>query len=349
MLIELSDACIGCIRCEQACPQEIDIHSIIAHATENKVSREISKIRAGRGAIQDIEIREVGGPIVLGEIPGIVALVGCANYPNGGKELADIAIEFANRRYIVCTSGCSAMTIGMYKNEEGKSPYEIFPGNFEAGGLVNVGSCVANAHIAGAAIKIASIFARRELRGNYEEIADYVHNRVGAVGLAWGAMSQKAAAIAAGFWRLGIPVVVGPHGTKYRRMLLGRSDREEDWYVHDARTGDKVFVGPVPEHLFVAAETKEEAMVLIAKLCMRPNDTAKGRAIKLTHYIDLHRRFFGSIPKDTHLFVRTASDIPITMKEEIQRILTEKAWKESVIPDPTLLPRMVRSGRVSKP
>ena len=349
MIIDLSDACIGCIRCEQACPQKIDIHSIITHATEERVGREISKIRAGRGAIQDIEIREVGGPIVLGEIPGIVALVGCANYPNGGKELADIAMEFANRRYIVCTSGCSAMTIGMYRNEEGKSPYEIFPGNFEAGGLVNVGSCVANAHIAGAAIKIASIFARRDLRANYEEIADYVHNRVGAVGLAWGAMSQKAAAIAAGFWRLGIPVVVGPHGTKYRRMLLGRSDREEDWYVHDARTGEKVYVGPVPEHLFVAAETKEEAMVLIAKLCMRPNDTAKGRAIKLTHYIDLHRRLFGSIPEDTHLFVRTASDIPITMKEEIQQILSEKGWKESLIPDPTLLPRMVRRGRVSKP
>ena len=36
----------------------------------------------------------------------------------------------------------------------------------------------------GAAIKIASIFAKRKLRGNYEEIADYILNRVGAVGVA---------------------------------------------------------------------------------------------------------------------------------------------------------------------
>ena len=74
-------------------------------------------------------------------------------------------------------------------------------------------------------------FRQARFRGNYEEIADYVYNRVGAVGIAWGAMSQKAAAIAMGFNRLGIPVIVGPHGTKYRRMLLGRADREEDWYT----------------------------------------------------------------------------------------------------------------------
>jgi len=210
---------------------------------------------------------------------------------------------------------------------------------------VNVGSCVANAHIAGAAVKIASIFAKRNLRANYEEIADYVYNRVGAVGVAWGAMSQKAAAIAAGFWRLGIPVIVGPQGSKYRRMLLGRADRPEDWYVYDARTGEKVQVGPVPEHLFCAAETREEAMVLTAKLCMRPNDTTRGRALKLTHYMDLHRRHYGMPPADLHLFVRTPADIPITMKDEVQKILAEKGWRESTIPDPTLLPRMIRAGK----
>ena len=341
-LNELYDDCIGCARCEHACPENLPIHSFIVKAAEKKMKEETFKVRAGRGAIQDIEIRNVGGPIVLGEIPGIVAFVGCANYPKGGREIAEMAMEFAKRRYIVVTSGCAAMSAGMYKNEEGKTPYEMFPGDFDAGGLLNVGSCVSNPHIAGAAIKIASIFARRNLRANYEEIADYVLNRVGAVGVAWGAMSQKAASIASGFWRLGVPVVVGPHGLKYRRMLLGRADREEDWYVYDARTGKKVYVGPTPEHLFYAAETKEEAMVMIAKLCMRPNDTTKGRSIKLTHYIDLSRRLYGTMPDDIHLFVRTLADIPITMRDEIMQILKEKGWKENVIPDPTLLPRLIR-------
>jgi acetyl-CoA decarbonylase/synthase complex subunit alpha len=321
------------------------VHSLIVTAAEKRTREETFCIRSGRGAIQDIEIRKVGGPIVLGEIPGIVAFVGCANFPKGSREVAEMCMEFAKRRYIVCTSGCAAMSAGMYRNEEGKTAYELYSGAFEAGGIVNVGSCVSNAHISGAAIKIASIFARRPLRGNYEEIADYVYNRVGAVGVAWGAMSQKAASIAAGFWRLGIPVVVGPHGTKYRRMLLGRSDKEQDWYVYDTRTGEKVYGGPVPEHLFFAAETKEEAMVMIAKLTMRPNDTSKGRAIKLTHYIDLHRRLIGGMPPDMHLLVRKKADIPLTMKEDIEKILSEMKWTERQIPDPTLLPRMIRKHK----
>ncbi len=344
-LASLYDVCVGCGRCENACQNDLPLHSYIVKAGEKKLKEEKFKIRSGRGAIQDVEIRNVGSPIVLGEIPGVLAVVGCSNYPHGGKEVVDICQEFANRRYIVVTSGCAAMTAAMYNNEEGKSLYELYPGSFEAGGIVNVGSCVSNAHIAGAAIKIANIFAKRNLRANYEEIADYIYNRVGAVGLAWGAYSQKAAAIGAGFWRLGVPVIVGPHGSKYRRMLLGRKDREEDWYVYDARTGDRVYVGPAPEHLFYAAESKEEAMVMIAKLCMRPNDTTKGRAIKLTHYIDLHKRFYGAMPDDINLLVRNEMDIPITMKDEIHKILAEKNWKEGRIPDPTLLPRMIRKRK----
>jgi len=341
-LAEILEGCIGCARCDSACPNDFPLHSFMVKAGEKSLVEEKFKMRVGRGAIQDVEIRNVGGPIVLGDIPGVVAIVGCANYPHGGKEVAEIAEEFAKRRFIVVASGCAAMSIAMVKDEEGKSVYEKYPGAFEAGGILNVGSCVSNPHIAGAAIKIASIFAKRKLRGNYEEIADYILNRVGAVGLAWGAMSQKAASIAAGFWRLGVPVIVGPHGSKYRRMLLGRKDNEEDWYVYDARTGDKVYAGPAPEHLFTTAETKEEAIVLMAKLCMRPNDTTKGRAIKLTHYIDLHKRLYSVMPDDVHLFVRNKADIPITMKAEILRFLKERGWKETRIPDPTLLSRLIR-------
>jgi acetyl-CoA decarbonylase/synthase complex subunit alpha len=344
-LESLYEECIGCARCEGACPQDIPIHGLIVAAAGERLREEKYKVRVGRGAVQDVEIRRVGGPIVLGEIPGVVAFVGCANYPHGGREIAEMCLEFTNRRYIVVTSGCAAMSAAMYKDEDGRTPYEICTGAFDAGGLLNVGSCVSNPHIAGAAIKIASIFAKRSLRGNYEEIADYILNRVGAVGVAWGAMSQKAASIASGFWRLGVPVIVGPHGSKYRRMLLGREDREEDWHVYDARTGDSVYAGPTPEHLFYAAETKEEAIVAIAKFCMRPNDTSKGRAIKLTHYIDLYKRLYGTLPDDMHLFVRTTADIPITMKDEIVERLKQKGWKEGRIPDPTLLPRLIRKAR----
>jgi len=340
----LNDLCVGCGRCESACPVDLPIISMITKANEPANLLEKFPMRVGRGAIQDVEIREVGQPIVFGEIPGVVAMVGCANYPAGGGDVARITEEFLKRRFIVVTSGCSAMNIAMTRDEEGLNLYEKYPGHFDAGGLVNVGSCVSNSHITGAAIKIANIFAKRTLRGNYEEIADYIYNRVGAVGVAWGAMSQKAASIAAGCWRLGIPVVVGPHGAKYRRMLLGRKDNEEDWLVYNARDGQEVYVGPAPEHLFYAAETVEEAIVMITKLTMRPNDTSKGRAVKLSHYIDLHKRYYGMMPDDLHLYVRTGQDIPFTMKDEIMAILDEKGWDEEKIsiPDPTLLDRMIR-------
>jgi acetyl-CoA decarbonylase/synthase complex subunit alpha len=125
-------------------------------------------------------------------------------------------------------------------------------------------------------------------------------------------------------------------------MLLGRQDREEDWNVYDARSGEEVYVGPTPEHLFTTAETKEEAIVMLAKLCMRPNDTSRGRSVKLSHYIDLHKRYFGVMPDDVHLLIRNQSDIPLTMKEQLLTVLEAKGWQETRIPDPTLLPRLVR-------
>jgi len=234
LLREVYDSCIGCVRCESACPNDFELHTWMVAVSHESRKNETHIVRTGRGAIQDTEIRAVGQPIVFGEIPGIVAHVGCANYPAGGKDVHDMAEEFAKRRFIIVTSGCAAISAGHVKDENGESIYQRRPGTFDAGSVVNVGSCVSNPHIAGAAIKIAAIFAKRNLRGNYAEIADYIHNRVGAVGISWGAMAQKAASIASGFWRLGVPVIVGPHGSKYRRMMIGNAEKERDWMVYDA-------------------------------------------------------------------------------------------------------------------
>jgi acetyl-CoA decarbonylase/synthase complex subunit alpha len=336
--------CVGCGRCESACPEGFPLISFFNKGAEKRILPERFPMRVGRGPVTDVEIREVGRAIVFGEIPGVIAMVGCANYPAGGSDVARITEEFLKRRFIVAATGCSAMDMAMTRDEDGLNLYEKYSGDFDAGGLVNIGSCVSNSHITGAAIKIANIFAKRPLRANYEEIADYIYNRVGAVGVAWGAMSQKAASIAAGCWRLGIPVIVGPHGAKYRRMLLGRKENDQDWMTLDSRTGEEVYIGPVPEHLFFTAETVEEAIVMIAKLSMRPNDTSRGRSVKLSHYIDIHKKYYSSLPSDLHLFVRKSQDIPFTMKDEIMELLDKAKWIENniKIPDPTLLEKMVR-------
>jgi acetyl-CoA decarbonylase/synthase complex subunit alpha len=74
-LAEILEDCIGCARCDSACPNDFPLHSFMVKAGEKQLWEEKFKMRVGRGAIQDVEIREVGGPIVLGEIPGVVAEV----------------------------------------------------------------------------------------------------------------------------------------------------------------------------------------------------------------------------------------------------------------------------------
>ena len=326
--------CIGCGKCEEECPREVPIFKIMQQAA----SKEHWKIRAGRGPIMDTEIRNVGAPITLGTIPGVVAFVGCSNYPDI-EDIAEMVEEFAKRKYIVVLSGCAAMVAGMKNDADGKNVYEKYPPDFDAGGVVNVGSCVSNAHITGAAIKVVNIFAKLPLRGNYEVVADHTLNRLGACGVAWGAMSQKAASIGTGCNRLGIPVILGPHSSKYRRLYLSRKE-EDDWRVMDARTKKIVDTGePSPEHLVYVCETKEKAMVTIPKLCIRKNDTPQGRAIKLNHYISLYKKYMGGgLPEDLHLFVRRDADIPIVYKKEVRVYLKEIDWKPK---EPVGLPTII--------
>ena len=325
--------CIGCGKCEEECPRDVPVQRIMQAAA----SWDTFNVRQGRGPIMDTEIRNVGAPLVLGTIPGVIAFVGCSNFPDI-DDITEMVEEFAKRKYIVVLTGCAAMVAGMKKDKDGLTIYDKYPGDFDAGGVVNIGSCVANAHITGAVIKIANIFANIPLRGNYEVIADYSLNRVGAVGVGWGAMSQKAASIATGCNRLGIPVVLGPHSSKYRRQYLSYKE-DDDWTVMDGRERSLVDTkDPSPEHLAYVVETKEKAIVTIAKLCMRRNDTTEGRAIKLANYIDLHQRYMGSLPDDLDIYIRSERDVPIFNKAQILEVLKEKGWKEK----PTLsLPTLV--------
>jgi len=342
LLESIFDDCLDCGRCEADCLKDVSPLTLIMYAGRDKIRNETFNVRVGRGPIQDTEIRNVGAPIVLGEIPGIIAIIGCAAYGKDIQELYKLAEEFCIRNYIVVVSGCGAMDIGLVKDEDGLTLYDRFPGDFDRGCLVNVGSCVSNPHITGAAMKVANIFARRPLRGNFEEIADYILHRVGAVGVAWGAMSQKAASIASMANGLGVPAVVGPHAAEYRRAYVGRSDNEDSWKVYNARDGtaDHI-VGPGPEHLLTTAESIEQAICLVAKLCLRPADNSKGRMIKLSHWMDLERKYKGvDFPNDLEKFIRVEADIPINMKDEIVAFLKEKDWKPKEIIDPTLLKRL---------
>ena len=292
------------------------------------------KIRVGSGAISDIEIKNVAPPIVMGEIPGIIGFLGCPNYSheNGLLEMARALID---RDYIVTSGGCTAIDLAEV-DADGKSLYEETTGKFDAGGFANLGSCVSASHLLGAAIKIASVMLHRPIDGNYKEIADYILNRVGVVIIIWGPMSQKAYATATGANRLGIPVIFGNKGERYGRMLEG--NKSCGWEVTDMRNKREVFAGPTPAHLMTTADSPSEALTLAAKLCMRPNDTSKGRQTKLKNYIELDKLFSGSsLPDDIRLFVRTKYDIPPKYEDNVYDKLKKMDWKTVWIPDPTLL------------
>ncbi len=320
------------------------------------------KIRIGRGAISDIEIKNVAPPIVMGEIPGIIGFLGCPNYsphpdplPQGerGDGLLEMARALIDKDYIVTTGGCTAIDLAEV-DTDGKSLYEETTGRFDAGGFANLGSCVSASHLLGAAIKIASVMLQRPIDGNYKEIADYILNRVGVVIIIWGPMSQKAYATATGANRLGIPVIFGNTGERYGRMLEGNNSC--GWEVTDMRNKREVFAGPTPAHLMTTADSPSEALTLTAKLCMRPNDTSKGRQTKLKNYIELYMASSNhpsplllkegtmgrsGIPDDIHLFVRTKYDIPSEYKDSISHELEKRNWKPAWIPDPTLLQKWV--------
>lgn len=197
----LYESCSGCGRCMEVCPVGVPILDIIRESRGETPERFL--IRAGRGPVQDIEIRRVGAPIVFGDIPGVISLAGCSNYPSGERDVQIIAEEFLKRGYIVLAAGCAAMDIALTHDDEGRTLYEKYPGDFDRGGLLNLGPCVGNSHAIGSAIKIANIFARVPMKGNAVEIADYILNRIGVCVIGWGAMSQKAFAIVTGANRWG--------------------------------------------------------------------------------------------------------------------------------------------------
>src|SRR3990170_4766700 len=293
-------------------------------------------LRIGRGPIRDSEIRGVAPSIVMGEIPGIIGIFGCPEERKSQKsgvrsqelEIKKIAEEFLKRGYIVSTGGCVSMDVAngdLFKDN---------PDSFDSRNLTNLGSCVSASHLIGACIKIAQIMCHRKLEGNYEEIADYIINRVGAVVILWGGFTQKAFSSALGMARLGIPVIFGPKFKNYGMHLIGR---EGEWLVNDARLGDTVLAGPVPQNLLCLAETAGDALSLAAKLCMRANDTSAGRKVKLKNYIELYKQNSGLMPEDISLFIRTHYDIPEGLEDEIRPILKNRNWQPAFIPDPTIL------------
>ena len=140
---EVIRKCLFCGRCESHCPEKMPVIQIFSQVIKDDLLAQKGFIRSGRGPISDIEIRKVGRPIVFGEIPGVILFAGCPNYSNGSADLLEMVEMALNRKYIVTASGCSSMDIAL----SDKNLYKNYPGDFDAGCLINTGSCVSNVRI----------------------------------------------------------------------------------------------------------------------------------------------------------------------------------------------------------
>ncbi|MEW6213582.1 MAG: hypothetical protein AB1478_00015 [Nitrospirota bacterium] len=304
-------------------------------ARDNKTYQTLGKtfqgsIRIGRGPVRDSEIKGIAPSIVMGEIPGIVGIFGCPEEDH--SDIYEIAQALLGKGYIVATGGCSSIDLA-----KGGDIFRDYRDTFDAGNLINLGSCVSASHLLGACIKIANVVSHRSIEGNYIEIADYILNRVGATLILWGGFTQKAFASTLGAVRLGIPVILGHRGKGYSLHLYGKGESS----VLDARLGDRMMTVPHPSHLISHARNIEEGLTLIARLCMRHSDTTEGRKIKLKNYIEFYRNATGEFPQDIKDLIRTKYDIPDDMEKEIIPLLDR--WIPGWIPDPTLLPNKARS------
>ncbi len=278
--------------------------------------------------LSDVVIRNVGVPVVSGDIPGLVVLLSCPERPEDAEEPAKIAEALLEHGYLVLVPGCLGVALGHHRDEEGRSLYDRYPDT-----LLHTGPCTSAAHLVGACVRVGVIFGKLPIRGRFTRVADYVLNRVGACVVAWVKdPSEHLVSVAYGVTRWGVPVVLGPEPDA-GSLLTDREPR-----VFDARSGEEA-EDPTPEHLRCAVSDWREAAVTAARLCMRPNDTPEARQKKVEAYVELYRELYDELPPDLDRLIRDENDVPLALKSELLERLKESGWTPgSRASDPTLLP-----------
>ncbi len=314
-ILESLEKCIFCGRCESQCPKQIPIISVFTEIYSEKFTDKKASITVSHA------------DIFIPKDARVLLVLGDANFPNGTQELAEILEEFLNRNFLIFTAGDAAISIRSLHSGISKS--EIAESNLTHENLINLGSLSAGIHLIEKIIEMTGKDINKSPVGNVVEIADYIANKVSIAAMFWGASTQENFAVAQGLMRLGIPIIFGQQGIKYRRELMGdividysKDDYDGNYNEALKKISPKNFSFP---HLCIAAKTKEEAMLLIPKLVFRNFDSEEVRAKKIADYVEIYRKYGGDktkeIPDDIKNFVRNEKDIPEAYKNSIRKII----------------------------
>ena len=110
-------------------------------------------------------------------------------------------------------------------------------------------------------------------------------------------------------------------------MPGNRYDRSK-WWVYHGDDGHKRETEPVPPHLIIPVETKEEALTALAESFMTISEMREGRGARLDLVIEMYRLFYDQLPPDWHLYVRSHLDIPTRHRIRLIKMLREEyGWE----------------------
>ncbi|MDY7031785.1 MAG: 4Fe-4S dicluster domain-containing protein [Thermodesulfobacteriota bacterium] len=323
-LAELCDSSLFCGKCEVACPQDIPIMDMILASSSEKIKEDNLRIRAGRGIISQLEVRDLA--ITAFSLPGMVSITGCGNYPGSDKDVAWLANEFVDSNFAVTVTGCAAADAGRHFDEKTKKwLFERFPSLYNPRCIANLGGCSAHGlAITSPAYKLGYVAYKCPYKASFEMLADMMIKGASVL-ILWGPATELMYTMAAAHARSGIKVLVGPHGSNFKRFLAGnKHDRSKWWCLHGYENYKKE-IEPLPEHLIYPVETKEEAFALACKLCFGFQDLDASRVNKFDLWLNSYKKWFGkTLPDDWHLFVKKDVDMPMTKKAKLMRLLAEE-------------------------
>ena len=329
-LADLYDRCIFCGECEAVCTEKIPVIDCLLAASADKIGADNFRMRPGRGPLSHLEFRDLTFGLVLGgNGPGMVSLLGCGHYPGGDDELAEMAKELLDRNCVVMTAGCAAGDVARKLDEEtGKAFPENYPSMATLKGLVNCGGCSADTHIMASMFKFAQLGGGISGKANFDQVADYSLNRAPFAVIIWGPASDKMMAKASGFARVGAPVVIGPSGFKFKRMLVGNKYTRDDWTMYDGLDGSVREVDPSPPHLIFPVETKEEAVTMAIKLCFTTCALREPRLSTIDNYTEIHQKYFHELPDDWTYYLRSPLELHVMKRMRFLKILRdEHGWE----------------------
>ena len=323
---QVEKGCYFCGRCEETCPNGVGLCDIIVAAERKQANTDRFVMRAGRGPLPLTEVLQSAFSMVWGNAPGIVVILGCGDAYR--EDIGWLAYELTRRNCIVFVAGCAAAEIARNFNEKkGKYIFQQYASSIEPRSIINCGACSATS-LANTMYMYSRAAGGIPLYGAIPEVGEGSLYATFAL-LIWGALPDRMYAVAAAYARLGVRTVVGPaSGWTWGRYLPGNKYDRSKWWVYHGDDGRKRETEPAPEHLIIPVETKEEALTMLPRTFVTPAEMREGRAARLDLLIELYRLFYGQLPEDWHLLVRSYLDIPTRHRIRLIKLLQEEhAWE----------------------